>query len=69
MGVGFVWSQPSATTKTVYHRNEYVMETFNTLQLAPTTRLQADLQVIWNPVYNPNPGPVLVFQIQYIVAW
>jgi carbohydrate-selective porin OprB len=69
MGVGFVWSQLSATTKTVYHRNEYVFETFYTLQLAPTTRLQADFQVIWNPVFNPNPGPVSVFQIQYIVAW
>src|SRR5262249_7462119 len=25
-GVGFVWSQPSSTTKTVYHENEYVLE-------------------------------------------
>lgn len=42
-GVGFVCSQPSATTKTVCLRNEYVFETFYMLQLAPTTRLQADL--------------------------
>ena len=37
LGVGFVWSQPSATTKTVYHDNEYVFETFYTLQLSPTS--------------------------------
>ena len=39
-GIGFVWSQPSATSKTVYHRDEYVAETFYTLQLSPMSRLQ-----------------------------
>jgi porin len=69
LGVGFVWSQPSATTQTVYHRNEYVFETFYTLQLSPTTRLQPDMQLVWNPAFNPDPGPATVFQIQAIIAW
>ena len=54
LGVGFVWSQPSATTKTVYHENEYVLETFYTLQFTPTIRLQPDLQVVWDPAFNPD---------------
>ena len=68
-GVGFVWSQPSATTQTVYHRNEYVFEAFYTLQLAPTVRVQPDVQVVWNPVFSPEAGPSTVFQVQYILAW
>ena len=69
LGMGFVWSQPSATTKTVYHNNEYVFETFYTLQLTPTSQLQPDLQVVWNPAFNPDPGPAVVFQFQFILKW
>jgi porin len=69
LGMGFVWSQPSATTKTVYHRNEYVWETFYTLQLSPTARLEPDLQLIWDPVFSPDSGPATVFQVQMILAW
>jgi porin len=68
-GVGFVWSQPSSTSKTVYHRNEYVAETFYTLQLSPMMRLQPDLQLVWNPAFNPDPGPFTVVQTQFILAW
>jgi porin len=68
-GVGFVWSQPSATTKTVYHRNEYVFESFYTMQLSPTLRLQPDFQLVWNPVFNPDPGPYAVVQAQLILGW
>ncbi len=68
-GVGFVWSQPSATSKTVYHRNEYVAETFYTLQLGPLMRLQPDLQLVWNPAFNPDPGPFTVVQTQFILSW
>ena len=68
-GVGFVWSQPSATSKTVYHRNEYVAETFYTLQLSPMMRLQPDLQLVWNPAFNPDPGPFTVVQTQFILSW
>ncbi len=68
-GVGFVWSQPSATTKTVYHRNEYAFETFYTLQLSPTSRLQPDFQLVWNPAFNSEPGPYTVIQVQFILGW
>ena len=69
LGVGFVWSQPSATTKTIYHENEYVLESFYTLQLTPTITLQPDLQVVWNPAFNPIAGPALVAQLQLNLAW
>jgi len=69
LGAGFVWSQPSATIRTVYHENEYVFETFYTLQLAATARLQPDLQIVWNPAFNPDPGPVVVFQFQFLLKW
>ncbi|MGE5413486.1 MAG: carbohydrate porin [Syntrophomonadaceae bacterium] len=68
-GIAFVWSQPSATSKTVYHRNEYVAEAFYTLQLTPMTRLQPDLQLVWNPAFNPDPGPFTVVQTQLILSW
>jgi porin len=68
-GVGFVWSQPSATSKTVYHRNEYVAETFYTLQLTPMMRLQPDLQIVWNPAFNTDPGPFTIVQTQIILSW
>jgi len=69
LGVGFVWSQPSSTTRTVYHENEYVFETFYTLQLSPTSVVQPDLQIVWNPAFNPTAGPVVVFQFQFVVKW
>ena len=69
VGAGFVWSQPSATTKTVYHDNEYVFETFYTLQLSPASIVQPDLQIIWNPAFNPDPGPAVVFQFQFVLKW
>ena len=69
LGVGFVWSQPSATTKTVFHDNEYVLETFYTLQLSPASIVQPDLQLVWNPAFNPDPGPAVVFQLQFVLKW
>jgi porin len=69
LGVGFVWSQSSTTTQTVYHDNEYALETFYALQFTPTIKLQPDLQVVWNPAFNPQPGPALVWQLQLDIAW
>jgi carbohydrate-selective porin OprB len=68
-GVGFVWSRPSTTSKTVYHHNEYVAETFYTMQLSPLIRLQPDLQLVWNPAFNPDPGPFTIVQAQIILSW
>ena len=70
LGVGFVWSQPSTTAHTItYHDDEYVFETFYTLQLSPMSRLQPDLQIVWNPAFSPDPGPAVVFQFQFLLKW
>jgi len=69
LGIGFIWSQPSSTTKTVYHENELGLETFYALQLTPTIKLQPDLQIIWDPVFNRDSGPATVAQVQLNLAW
>ena len=68
-GTGFVWSHPNQSTQPIYHSDEYVFETFYTLQFTPFVRLQPDLLVMWNPAHNPDPGPALIAQVQFIVAW
>ena len=68
-GIGFVWSQPSATTSAVYHENEYALECFYTLQLTPTMTLRPDLQAVWNPAFSPEPGPALICQLQLALTW
>jgi hypothetical protein len=69
LGVGFVWSQPSAGSKTVFHENEFGLETTYVLQLTPMVKLQSDFQAIWNPAYNPSGSHALVFQLQLAFAW
>ncbi|HWH67937.1 MAG TPA: carbohydrate porin, partial [Candidatus Sulfotelmatobacter sp.] len=69
LGLGFVWSQPSATSKTVYHQNEYVLETFYALQLSPTLRLMPDLQFVWDPAFNSSHDQAAVFQLQLVLGW
>jgi porin len=69
LGVGFVWSHVEESTQTIYHPDEYVLETFYTLQLSPLARLQPDVQILWNPAYNPDAGPAAIFQIQLILTW
>ncbi len=68
-GVGFVWSRPAATTRTVYHRDEYVAEAFFTFQLSPMSRFEPDVQLVWNPVFNADPGPYVVVQAQFLLGW
>jgi carbohydrate-selective porin OprB len=69
LGVGFVWSQPSSTSKTIYHENEYVLETVYALQLTPTIKIQPDFQMIWDPAFHQNTDHAMVFQIQLAIAW
>ncbi len=69
MGVGFVWSQPSASSSVVAHENEYVLEAGYVLQLTPTAKLQPDVQVVWNPAYNPGASQAVIFQLQLDIAW
>jgi len=69
LGVGFVWSQPSATSKTVYHQNEYIAEVFHAIQFTPTLRLQPDFQFVTNPAFNRDHDHAMVFQLQLVLAW
>ncbi len=69
LGTGFVWSQPSSTTKTVYHENEYVWETVYALQLTPTIKIQPDFQMIWDPAFHKDTDHAMVFQLQLAMAW
>jgi porin len=69
LGVGFVWSQPSESTRTVYHQNEYIAEVFYALQFSPTVRLQPDFQFVTNPAYNRDHDHAMVFQLQLILGW
>ena len=69
LGVGFVWSQPTSVNQTVYHENEYVLETVYALQLTPTIKIQPDFQMIWNPAFNEDTSRAMVFQLQLVMAW
>jgi porin len=68
-GVGFVWSQPSASSATLAHQNEFGLEATYVLQLTPMAKLQSDVQVVWNPAYNPGASHAFVFQLQLELAW
>jgi porin len=68
-GLGFVWSRPTAADQPLYHQDEFVLEAGYVLQLTPTAKLQPDLQIVWNPAHNPDPGPATVFQLQLDLAW
>jgi carbohydrate-selective porin OprB len=69
MGLGFLWSQPSASSATVVHENEFGLETLYVLQLTSMAKLQSDFQVVWDPAYNPSASHAFVFQIQLALAW
>ena len=69
LGVGFVWSQPSATDKKVCHENEYVAEAFYAVQFSPTLRIQPDFQFITNPAFNRDHDHAMVFQLQLDLVW
>jgi porin len=69
LGVGFIWSEPDYTTKTVYHENEYGMEAVYALQLTPTIKIQPDFQMIWDPAFNKDHAQATVFQLQLVMAW
>ena len=45
------------------------VETFYTLQLSPASVVQPDLQIVWNPAFNPDPGPAVVLQFQFVLKW
>lgn len=68
LGVGFVWSQPMATTKPIIHENEYVLEVTYALQLTPTMKFQPDVQYIIDPTHNASANAAVV-QLQLDLKW
>jgi carbohydrate-selective porin OprB len=68
MGLGFIWSQPGATDKQIYHENEYVIETFYALQFSPTVKLMPDFQYIANPAFSSHDHATAA-QIQLVLNW
>jgi hypothetical protein len=32
-------------------------------------KLQPDVQIVWNPAFNPDPGPAAVVQLQLVLVW
>jgi carbohydrate-selective porin OprB len=68
-GIGLVWSQPSTSSSPVTHENEYVLEASYVLQLTPTTKLQPDFQVVWNPAFSANTDTAMIFQLQLEASW
>lgn len=69
LGVGFLWSQPSASSTKVFHENEFGLEAIYVLQLTPLAKLQSDFQAVCNPAYNPDASHAFVFQVQLAFAW
>ena len=69
LGLGFVWSQPSANRRPAAHENEYGVELLYVFQITPTAYLTPDIQVIWDPANNADLGNSLVFQLPLVMSW
>ena len=69
IGLGFVWSQPSADRRPAAHENEYGVEVLYVFQITPTAYLTPDIQVIWDPANNADLGNSLVFQLPLVTSW
>lgn len=68
LGVGVVWSKPSAARQPAAHANEYGLEAMYVLQLTPLASIQPDFQVIWNAANSPAERN-FVFQLQLNLTW
>ena len=68
-GIGVVWSRPPESAGVVTGRTETAVELGYVLHLTPTTRLQPDLQVVWNPAYSTTADTAVVFQLQLDINW
>jgi hypothetical protein len=69
MGLGFLWSQPAASSAAGAPENKFGLDAIYVLQLTPMANLQSDFQAIWDPAYNPGASHAFVFQIQLAPAW
>jgi hypothetical protein len=52
LGLGVLWSQPSARSGTVFHENEFGLEATYVLQLTPTANC--------NPTFKPSGIPLTI---------
>lgn len=68
-GIGVVWSRPPESAGLVSGRTETALELGYVLHLTPTTRLQPDVQVVWNPSYSTRADTAVVFQLQVDIKW
>jgi hypothetical protein len=69
IGLGSVWSQPSANRRPAAHDNEYGVEALYVLQITPTAYLTPDVQVLWDPANNPDLGHSVIFQLPLVTSW
>ena len=69
VGLGFMWSQPSANRRPAAHENEYGVELLYLFQITPTAYLTPDAQVIWNPANNADLGNSVIFQLPLVILW
>lgn len=69
LGLGFVWSRPAPTSGGGPTRAETVLEAGYVMQLTPTTRIQPDVQFVWNPSYHADADNAVVLQLQFELNW
>lgn len=69
LGLGFVWSRPAPPPGGGPTRAETVFEAGYVMQLTPTTRIQPDVQFVWNPSYHADASDAVVFQLQFEFNW
>jgi porin len=60
IGIGFSWGNPSDTTL----KDQYVLEAFYRVFVTPLTHVTPDIQVIFDPVKNPNEDVLAVGSVR-----
>ncbi len=68
-GIGLIWSHPPDNAESTPARDETALELVYVFHLTPTTRVQPDLQVVWNPSHSSSDQTALVFQLQVDFKW
>lgn len=69
LGLGVAWSRPAPPPGGGPTRAETVLEAGYVMQFTPTTRIQPDLQFVWNPSYHADANHAVVLQLQFEFNW
>jgi len=69
LGVGFIWGQPNEDTFGAELSDQYATEFFCRLQLTQNIELTPDIQLIFDPAFNPEADEVWVFGLRTRVAF